>query len=275
MATINAPASPRDHLHTRPALDPSGQPVSAGLVAELAWRAQARTETTKCTTCHARHDGMCDAMPEADLAELSAIASVIAVPPGKRFVTEGDTAEHFFALIDGTTRLLKTLPDGRQQITSFAGRGDFLGLASGPDYAYSAEAVDNVQFCRFPRARLRTLFGRFPGLEKRLLKITCNELVLAQEQMLLLGRKHARERIASFLVLRATKYPGTASIAGMPIKVPLPMTRVDIADYLGLRLETVCRTLSRLKQDKLIGSAPANGVVILNRTALEDCAACM
>jgi CRP/FNR family transcriptional regulator len=224
----------------------------------------------KCAGCGARRVGVCHAVPEADLDRLSAAAVAMTLAPGEQFIEEGESSEAFFTLIDGTAKLLKMMSDGRQQITSFAGRGDFLGLAVGQRYSYSAEALDRVRLCRFSRARLRRLIADFPEMETRLLEITSHELVLAQEQMLLLGCKSARERLASFLVARASK-AGAGRRA--PLPVSLPMTRRDIADYLGLSIETVSRTLTHLKVAGLIAPAPAAGIVIRDFPGLAALAA--
>jgi CRP/FNR family transcriptional regulator len=112
-------------------------------------------------------------------------------------------------------------------------------------------------------------------LEQRILEIACNELVLAQEQMLLLGRKRADERIASFLIARAGKIGnGRQHRRSMePVSVSLPMTRADIGEYLGITIETVSRTLTRLKAGGLIRSISAAGIVILDFAALQALAA--
>ena len=106
-----------------------------------------------------------------------------------------------------------------------------------------------MRYCRFQRAALRALLDDFPLMEKRLLEVASNELVAAQEQMLLLGRKTARERLASFLLAQSRQ--------GMPCghsrqRFRLPMTRIDIADYIGLTIETVSRTFTRLRAEGLI-----------------------
>ena len=116
-----------------------------------------------------------------------------------------------------------------------------------------------MRYCRFQRARLRTLLDDFPLMEKRLLEVAANELVAAQEQMLLLGRKTARERLASFLLMQSRQ--------GLPCGHPrhrfnLPMTRSDIADYLGLTIETVSRTLTRLRAEGLIDIVSQSELVI-------------
>ena len=233
---------------------------------------QTQPSANKCAHCDGRHAGMCDSVSDRDLDRLSAAAIVMTVARGRRFIEEGDAAAHFYTITDGTARLFKTLPDARQQITSFAGRGDFLGLAFGPVYSCSAEAVDEVRLCRFSRARLHELTADFPTLERRLLSIVSNELVLAQEQMLLLGRKLARERLASFLILRARKTGGGRAPANGPIPVSLPMRRADIADYLGVTIETISRSFTAFKHEGLIAIGSAHQVVILDLARLDACA---
>jgi CRP/FNR family transcriptional regulator len=161
------------------------------------------------------------------------------------------------------------LPDGRRQITGFVGAGHFLGLAVSDTYAFGAEAIERVRFCRFQRSKLRGLLDDFPLMEKRLLEVAANELVAAQEQMLLLGRKTARERLASFLLLQSRQ--------GVPCGHPrrrfnLPMTRNDIADYLGLTIETVSRTLTKLRSEGLIDIASQAVIIVRNPGGLEGLA---
>ncbi len=211
-----------------------------------------------CASCGARPYSVCSAIEDRDLERLASVAVLCHAEPGQTFITEGDAAENFFNITGGTSRLFKSLSDGRRQITGFAGRGHFLGLAVSDNYAFSAEAIEPVQFCRFSRRRLRLLLDNFPALEKRLLEVASNELVAAQEQMLLLGRKTARERVASFLLARKLE---SAACNGAH-NLHLPMTRSDIADYLGLTIETVSRTLTRLKTDQLIGIPHTSEIVI-------------
>ncbi len=216
-------------------------------------------------------------MSGADLDRLAATAIVITLRAGQSIIEEGGIARHFFTLTSGTARLFKSLPDARQQIVSFAGRGDLLGLAYGARYTTGAEAVDEVRLCRFSRQGLHDLADAFPDLKRRLLSITSNELVLAQEQMLLLGRKKACERLASFLVMRAGRTgdadAGTMARPAGGWVVSLPMRRVDIADYLGMTIETVSRNLTLLKARGLIGVNTLHQVAILDLPALECLAA--
>lgn len=222
-----------------------------------------------CAHCDARPFSVCNAIPDADMSRLAMAAVVAEAPAGTSFIEEGEPAGHFFNITRGTAKLFKLLPDGRRQITGFVGVGHFLGLAVSATYAFSAEAIDNVRYCRFSRARLRALLDDYPLMEKRLLEVASNELVAAQDQMLLLGRKTARERLASFLAMQSRQ--------GMPCQHPrsrfaLPMTRGDIADYLGLTIETVSRTLTKLRSEGLIEIPSPTEVIIHHRPALESLA---
>jgi CRP/FNR family transcriptional regulator len=161
-------------------------------------------------------------------------------------------------------KLSKLLPDGRRQITGFLLPGDYLGLAFAERYICSAEAVTPVRLCRFPRSAFLALLDQFPALEKALLGRAATELAAAQKQMLLLGRKTARERVASFLLQLAEREGADDGMA-----MDLPMTRTDIADYLGLTIETVSRTLTNLRKTGLIALPDPHHLSIVHRTRLD------
>lgn len=223
-----------------------------------------------CASCGARSCSVCNAIEGADLATLAAAAVPQTVPPGAGFMDEGEPATHFFNVTGGTARLFKLLPDGRRQVIGFARPGHFLGLASADSYTVSAEAVETVRLCRFSRPRMRALVDGFPRLEHRLLETASNELATAQEGMVLLGRKTARERVASFLVAWAAGGPPCLPPA---TDLHLPMTRGDIADHLGLTIETVSRTLTRFRKDGLIALPEPAEVRLLRPAALQAAAA--
>lgn len=227
-----------------------------------------------CQHCGARPFSVCSVIEDADLQRLGAAAVTVTVQPGHSFIQEGDPAEHFFNVTAGTAKLYKLLPDGRRQVTGFAAVGYFLGLAVSAGYSFSAEALEPMRVCRFNRAKLRGLLDDFPALEKKLLEVASNELVVAQEQMLLLGRKTARERLASFLITRANLLPHCQGHAGAVAKerIHLPMTRSDIADYLGLTIETVSRTLSKFKAERMIEIPNNSEIVVLKHAALDEIA---
>ena len=172
---------------------------------------------------------------------------------------ETDPAEHVFEIVKGVLRLYKLMPDGRRAITGFLFPGEILGVSVKDRYLYSAEAVTQVRLQRYPRALLHANLAKSPGLSREVLAMACDELSAAQDQVLLLARKSAYERIASFLLSVARRM----SADGEPVReIELPMTRLDIADYLGLTIETVSRALTKLKADGLIALPTAHKVVL-------------
>jgi CRP/FNR family transcriptional regulator len=218
-----------------------------------------------CGSCEVRALSVCSALKQAEMAALSEIAGHRRVGDGATIMTEGDPADLVFNIIQGTVKVYRLLPDGRRQITGFLMGGDFLGLAMTERNPYSAEAVGPVTLCRFSRQRFEQLIDRFPRLERRMLVKASNELFAAQDQMLLLGRKTAREKVASFLLMLARRN----AARGAPGKaVSLPMSRTDIGDFLGLTIETVSRVFTQLRRDGLIALRGANQVDILDRDAL-------
>ena len=188
------------------------------------------------------------ARSQNDLDALPGIGITVTAEPGQTIVVERDPVEHYYRIVRGTVRLYRSLADGRRQVIDFLSARDCFGLTGLDCHAYSVEAVSRVVMIRYPRHLLEAAVQSDPGLASRLFRLACAELGRAQEQMLLLARKTAEERIASFLLRLAQTDTG----AGQPV-VTLAMSRLDIADHLGLTIETVSRTLSRFKRDGLIG----------------------
>jgi CRP/FNR family transcriptional regulator, anaerobic regulatory protein len=160
---------------------------------------------------------------------LTAISSLERKAPGETLFAEGDETNSIYEIVRGMLRLVKLLPDGRRQITGFLSAGRLLGLAPEGAHVYTVEAITEVTLCRYGWAAFERLIDEVPGFAKPLLTVTSHELRVAQNQMLLLGRKTATEKVASSLRLIAEQRDGD----GTP-EVDLPMTRSDIADYLGL-----------------------------------------
>lgn len=233
---------------------------------------EAGTDFHRCLLCDIREKSVCNGIDDKELAILAQASKRLTLPPGTTMIEEGTPALSFFNVTAGTVKLFKSLPDGRRQITGFADVGHFLGLTNAGTYSFGAETVNTVQVCRFLRPQLETLLTDYPHFERRLLTEVTDELAEAQEQMLLLGRKTARERVASFLFSRMIP-PAEAGEAGSEgCLVSLPMTRVDIADYLGLTIETVSRTISTLRREKIITGTDHHGIRILSVTRLQDIA---
>jgi CRP/FNR family transcriptional regulator len=213
-----------------------------------------------CGHCTIRHIGICHSLSDIDLDRVRRLVRIITVAPGRAIISEGDNAEYLFNVVSGALRVFRLLEDGRRQITGFLFPGDFLGLVFNDRYAYGADAITSTQLCRFSRRDLVALLPEIPTLEHRLLQDANNELTAAQDQILLLGRKTAKERVASFLLALAVRAGGSDHPA---IAIDIPMTRADIADYLGLTTETISRTLTQLKKAKIIDLAEPARIEIL------------
>ena len=169
---------------------------------------------------------------------------------GKELVfAQGDAAERVFSLSEGVARIYKLLPDGRRQVTGFALPGDFLGLTLADNHALTAEAIEPTVACSFPRAAFRRLIdGNLVAL-RRMNQLVTQELATAHERMMMLGRYTAEEKMAAFLLTWRERQGGRGEAADI---TPLPMSRRDIADYLGLTIETVSRQLTKLRKDGVI-----------------------
>lgn len=208
--------------------------------------------------------------PLSDLPERSFGSLFLAQPPeqlaaNEALFWEGDRAEHIFEVTDGVLRLFKVLPDGRRAITGFLFPGDVLGLAYRDKYLCTAEAVAPTKVRRFRRSQFQAALGQSPELGRQLFAMMCDELSAAQDQVLLLGRKNAQERVASFLLAVARKLRAADSRVKSVI---LPMLRQDMADYLGLTIETVSRVMSRLRADGVIALPDPQRLVIRDYGAL-------
>lgn len=225
-----------------------------------------RRQTNGCDTCGARAFSVCASIDDANLARLDALAERMTLAPGDVLIREGDPANHVFNVTGGSVRVYRLLADGRRQITGFLFAGDFLGLATGDRYAFSAEAIEGGTVCRFRKPDYRCLILATPALEALLLDRANHELAAAQAQMLLLGRKTAIERVSTFL----RDLPGADPMRPPPTgRVHLPMTRAEMADYLGLTIETVSRVLTRLKTEGVIRLISLTEVEIVRPARLQ------
>jgi CRP/FNR family nitrogen fixation transcriptional regulator len=170
--------------------------------------------------------------------------------------TEGDACSFFYKVVSGTVRTGKLLVDGRRQIDAFHLTGDVFGLESGGHHHSTAEAVDDVVVIAYSRSIFASLVHDHPVLGEQLISSTLTSLDRAHAHIILLGRKTALERMASFLLDMTRRRVGTD-------RVVLPMQRTDIADHLGLTIETVSRTLTQMVRHGLIRLSEAGRTVIL------------
>ena len=214
---------------------------------------------------------LCRNMERQVATRIAQQGAVLKVQPDHVIFHEGDDADSVYEIVKGMVKLYKLLPDGRRQITGFVSAGDMLGLSHDHSFVHTSEAVTDVVLFRIPKARFERFIDEVPGLARSLLQAAQDELHLAQDQLLLLGRKTALERIASFLLNMSERYGEDED--GSRVLLPVPMRRCDIADYLGLTIETVSRGLSRLKKDGVVKDTNGGRTMSVDHDRLVDLAA--
>ena len=186
--------------------------------------------------------------------------------PGEVLYWEGDRSHSIYWIVAGTVKCYKLLSNGRTQITRFAARGDFLAMSSFETHDGSAEALTTCPAIQIPRKVLETAADGDPLLHRQIIRILSSELQSSRRQVLLLGRMHAVERLSNFLLDFADRSVSRGSGDGTVVE--LPMTRADIADFLGLTIETVSRVLNKLKRDGLISMERPTVIRLLDRDRL-------
>ena len=219
-----------------------------------------------CFGCEVRSWSVCGILQRSKLAQLKGLGWSVSLAAGQPLFHEGDPVTRVFTLTRGCIKLYKLLADGRRQVTGFMYPGDFLGISIDDEHAFTAECLTEAELCWFPRKRFDPFVGEHAELERALYRVAANELAAAQQQMVLLGRKTAAERVASFFITLADRAERRSHSAARFID--LPMSRSDIADYLGLTKETVSRVFAVLKRDRLIRLAAMDRVEILDRQRL-------
>lgn len=192
---------------------------------------------------------------------LSTTGSVLYFAQNREIYSEGDEAETFFKIVAGVVRTCKFLSDGRRQIDAFYVEGDIFGFEADDEHRLSAEAVSDCTLISYRRRGVERLAANNDGLSRQLFSYAMHNMARAQEHSLLLGRKGAVEKVAAFLMEWAERSSRTGAVT-------LAMTRQDIADYLGLTIETVSRTLSQLERDSMIELCTARQIHFKNPAGL-------
>jgi CRP/FNR family transcriptional regulator len=202
-----------------------------------------------------RHRAICGALSRNDLARIDQIARQKKYRAGETIFLEGDEVDYFGNVLSGVVKLSKLLPDGRQQIVGLQFASDFVGRAFKGKATCNAEAATELELCIFPRKPFELLLNDIHDLEEQLFANTLDELDAARDWMLLLARQTAREKVARFLLMIARRIPNIGCGGNEDadaIRFDLPLTRTDVANFLGLTIETVSRQFTRLKTDGLI-----------------------
>jgi CRP-like cAMP-binding protein len=182
---------------------------------------------------------------------------------GETIREEGDGADHVHAITGGTARMCRHTKSGRRQIIDFLFPGDVVGITQGPDYAFAVEAVNAVTLTAYSRAQIDRAEAQEASLRRQVVQHIRGDLAAAQQHLIVLGCQDAKEKVASFLIRMADR-TGIAADG----TIDLPMGRQDIADHLGITIETVCRTIGALKRGEFVACAGPHQLVLKNARGL-------
>ena len=233
---------------------------------------QAAIDLKSCVNCPIRHRAVCARCEPDELAHLEQIKYYRSYEPGQNMIWSGDRMDFVASVVTGVATLSQTMEDGRTQMVGLLLPSDFIGRPGRENAPYDVTAVSAVTVCCFRKRPFEDLMVSTPHIGQRLLEIALDELDAAREWMLLLGRKTAREKIASLIAIIARRdAEAKATLARGAMTVDLPLTRESMADYLGLTLETVSRQISALKRDGVIRLEGKRQIVVpsLNRLLSE------
>lgn len=222
-----------------------------------------------CAACSVRQTALCGCLTDAELSALNAIGRLRHYARGDAVVWAGDDDNICANVVSGVLKICATTPDGREQIVGLLYPGDFVGHPYSTSADHSIVAVTEVELCAMSQPRFERLLEANVGLERLLLKRTLAELERSREWMLFLGRLTAREKIASFLTDVARRAAPGVACGGRPDIIELPISRGELAELLGLTLETVSRQFGKLKAAGVVRTPSAREIVILDWAALE------
>ena len=226
---------------------------------------------SSCDQCLVRNRAICSALDAQEIIALNAIGRNRVLSPGESLIWEGDDSVLVANVTEGVLKLSTGTEDGREQIVGMVFPSDFIGRPFGSTTGHGVTALTQARVCVFNRRDFDKFAREHPALEHKLLQRTLAELDRTRRWMLLLGRKSASEKVATFLLEMAERMatPGCEDMA-MPnsVRLDLPVSRQQIADVLGLTIETVSRQFTRLKAEGVIDLPSRREVVIRDRAAL-------
>ncbi len=227
--------------------------------------------TSDCSDCPIRHRAVCARCDADELAQLEAIKFYRKFSAGEVIVWAGDPMDFVASVVSGVATLTQTMEDGRRQMVGLLLGSDFIGRPNRDRVSYDVTAITDVTLCCFRRKPFHELILSTPHVSQRLLEMTLDELDAAREWMLILGRKTAREKIASFLSILARRETlADGKQPGKNMTFDLPLTREAMSDYLGLTLETVSRQMSALKRDGVIQMDGKRRIIVPDFDLLMD-----
>ena len=224
---------------------------------------------TDCATCIVRNRAICASLDAAELAALGKMGRRQKVRAGQTLLWEGDGAPVVANVLEGVLKLVVSTADGREQIVGVVFPSDFIGRPFGKESPYSVTAMTDAEVCIFNRNNFDEFAASHPDLQQKLLRRTLDELDRARHWMMLLGRKSASEKVASFLLEMSERLSGQGCQSGTRNGFELPFGRQQIADILGLTIETTSRQLTKMRVDGVVDLPSRREIVINDRAAME------
>ncbi len=232
------------------------------------------TMRTACDTCAVRDRALCHVLPPEGIARMNRLSIRKRVPAGRMIVLSNQEQEGLATIISGVVKLVRWMVDGRQQIVALQFAGNCIGSPLGLGSSVVAVAATDVELCCLDQKRFDMLLSEFPQMLRLMLQNTMAELNASRDWMLLLGRKTAEERVATLFQMLADRENATECGhhrhigPGAPISYTLPISRTDIADFLGLTIETVSRQIQHLKKLGILEFEGQRGVTVVDIAAL-------
>lgn len=219
----------------------------------------------RCADCAVRDSALCASLDDDELEALHVLARHKVIPRGQVVVWEGDVSSLCANIVSGVLKVTSATADGREQIVGLLFPGDFVGQPFRAETSLTVTALSDADLCIYPRQGFEAVLDDHSKLERMLLQRTMSALDDARARMLSLGRKSAEERVSGFVLEMADR----CRADGPQDSFDLPLTRGQMADVLGLTIETVSRQLTNLKGAELIAVRPGRGITILDRAGLE------
>ena len=221
-----------------------------------------------CLACEARHGGICGALAPQQLLELSKHTQRTAHARDVDLSVTALPADMYSNILGGVVKLTKIMPDGRQQIVGLQFAPDFLGRPFSENGDIVAEAATDIRLCSFPKSVIEKIIKETPEMEHRLHEQHMRELDEARDWMLTLGRKNAIEKVASFIQMLVSHIDPEKADNVSDIEISLPLKRADIADFLGLTIETVSRQVTNLRKMGVIEVNDRKSIIVADREKL-------
>ncbi|MDP6785318.1 MAG: cyclic nucleotide-binding domain-containing protein [Alphaproteobacteria bacterium] len=215
--------------------------------------------------CNVRLIAFCGILDDSDIHQLERISKDRIISRNKTVFMQGEQTSNFYNIKRGSLKIYKLSSDGRKQIVGFLFPGDFVGMSPEENYSYNAETLEETTLCTFSRIVLENFFVQHPHVERKILNIVNHELSVAQDQIFLLGKYTAKERLLQFF-LNLSKQRNKLGWVDNPLR--LSMSRSDIANYLGLTIETISRTISELKTERLIRMIGTQNIFLQDKGAI-------